>query len=157
VDERLMRFLLYGLFGWCAEIVWSATYDVVSGTRRAPGDTAQRRPLTRAERWRLQGTTYLWMLPIYGAGGLLFERLHRAVVDWGWSWPLRGGAYMLGAFAVEAAAGLGLRALTGRCPWDYSYARASVGGVIRLDYAPVWFAFGLVLERVQRFIAAVAH
>jgi hypothetical protein len=152
-----MRFWLYGLFGWCAEIVWSAAYDASTGTARAPGDPARRRPLGRAERWRLAGTTYLWMLPIYGAGGLLFERVHGALTGWGWAWPLRGGAYMLGAFSVEAAAGLGLRALTGGCPWDYSYARASVGGVIRLDYAPLWFAFGLLLERVQLLVAAVAH
>src|SRR5260370_22124962 len=93
------------------------------------------------------------MLPIYGAGGLLFERVHAAVG--GWAWPLRGGTYAIGAFAVEAAAGLLLRALTGRCPWDYSYARASVGGVIRLDYAPVWLAFGLMLERVHDTLVAV--
>jgi hypothetical protein len=30
-----------------------------------------------------------------------------------------------------------------------------VHGYIRLDYAPVWFAFGLVLERVHDVLVAV--
>jgi hypothetical protein len=30
-----------------------------------------------------------------------------------------------------------------------------VGGVIRLDYVPVWFAFGMVLERVHDLLLAI--
>jgi hypothetical protein len=147
----MRHFVAYGLFGWCAEIVWTALYDAVSGTRRAPGDTATRVPLDRAGRLRLEGKSYLWMLPIYGGGGLLFERAHDALA--GQPWLLRGLVYCVGAFAVEAAAGWGLRLATGRIPWDYSYARASaLGGAIRLDYAPVWLAFGFALERVHDFV-----
>ena len=62
---------------------------------------------------------------------------------------------MLGIFAVEYAAGWALKRVTGRCPWDYSYARSSVHGYIRLDYAPVWFAFGMMLERVHDVMIAV--
>lgn len=149
----MIRFLAYGLLGWCAEIVWTAGYDAVSGTRRAAGDVVGREPVTRAERLRLAGRTYLWMLPIYGAGGLLFEPAHDAIRRL--PWPARGAIYAVGIFAVEYLAGWLLRRLTGRCPWDYSYARASVAGYIRLDYAPVWFAFGLLLERVHAVLGAV--
>ncbi len=62
---------------------------------------------------------------------------------------------MVGIFVIEAIAGLLLKVFTGRCPWDYSYARWHVGGVIRLDYAPVWFAFGMVLERVHDWVRAL--
>jgi hypothetical protein len=33
------------------------------------------------------------------------------------------------------------------CPWDYSEARYHVKGLIRWDYAPAWFAVGLIFER----------
>jgi hypothetical protein len=145
-------FVLFGMFGWLAEIVWTALYDAVSGTRRAPGDSHERVPATRAERWRLEGRTYLWMFPIYGGGGLLFVRVHEMIAAW--PWAARGAVYCVGAFAVEAAGGWILKLTTGRIPWDYSYARWSAfGGAIRLDYAPVWFAFGFMLETVQRFIS----
>jgi hypothetical protein len=141
------RFVAYGLFGWCAEIVWTAGYALVRGTRRG-------QPVPREERWRLQGHTYLWMLPIYGSAALLFEPAHdhlRAQF-----WALRGLVYMLGCFAVEALSGLVLKRAVGKCPWDYSYSRFSaIGGTIRLDYAPVWFSFGLVLERLHDFLLRV--
>jgi hypothetical protein len=50
------RFLAYGLAGWCSE--------VVSTSLRSHG---------RDGDWRLTGTTYAWMLPIYGAAAVLFE------------------------------------------------------------------------------------
>jgi hypothetical protein len=150
----LLRFFLYGLIGWCAEVLWTASYDLVSGTVRDPGDRAGRVSASRGERLRLTGRTYLWMLPIYGAGGLLFERAHDALRAT--AWPLRALIYVAGFFAGEALAGLALKVLTGRCPWDYSYARLSVlGGVIRLDYAPVWMAFAFFLERAHDVLAAV--
>ena len=142
------RFLAYGLLGWCAEIVWTALYDTIAGTGRPPGDAVGRVPLTRAERLRLSGRTYLWMLPLYGSAALLFEPAHDALASS--AWPLRGLAYTVGIFAVEALSGGLLRLITGRCPWDYSYARLSaLGGTIRLDYGPVWFVFGLMLERAH--------
>jgi hypothetical protein len=149
----LFHFVAYGLLGWCAEIVWTASYDAVAGTRRKEGDTVGRVAMTRAERLRLAGHTYLWMFPIYGSAALLFEPVHDAVRDW--SWPLRGVVYTIGLFTVEALAGFVLKWTTGRCPWDYSYARTSIGGVIRLDYAPLWFVFGLALERFHDLLRAV--
>ena len=56
----IIRFLLYGLLGWCAEIVWTALGNFV------------------AERdWRLAGVSYLWMFPIYGSIAFLYEPLRR--------------------------------------------------------------------------------
>ena len=36
----------------------------------------------------------------------------------------------------------------GICPWDYSAARFQYRGIIRLDYAPLWFAAGLIFEKI---------
>ena len=52
VTYRVLRFVVYGLVGWCAEIVWTASYDAFTGTARLEGDTIGRRPMSRAARFR---------------------------------------------------------------------------------------------------------
>jgi uncharacterized membrane protein len=139
----MIRFVLYGMFGWCAEIVWTAAQGAVAALR-----TGQRVDP------RLAGRTYLWMFPIYGGGGMLFELAHGAVA--GWAWPARGLVYMIGCFAVEYATGWLIQRATGVIPWDYAAHRWHVAGLIRLDYAFVWFAFGLLLESVEVLVRAAA-
>ncbi len=144
-------FVVFGLFGWCAEIVWTGFCEAVTGLRPATHDPTVLARIPRAERLRLTGRTYLWMFPIYGTAGLLFVHVHHWLSAW--PWPTRGAVYMIGAFAIEALTGWILRRVTQRCPWDYSYARASaLGGLIRLDYAVPWFLFGLILEQVQALV-----
>lgn len=147
----MLRFVVYGALGWCAEIVWTAVCSAFHGVRCDLAYPEGQIRLSREERLRLVGHTYLWMFPLYGLGGLLFEPLHEALRAS--PWALRGAAWMLGIFVVEYAAGWLLCRLTGRCPWDYSYSRYHVDGLIRVDYAPVWFSFGLLLERVHDAVA----
>ena len=132
-----IRALLYGMLGWCTEIVWTASREKLTG---------------RQTGWTLRGTTYLWMLPLYGLPiFLLFEPIHNALRPW--PWPARGLIYMLGFFALEYATGWLLRRLIGACPWDYTiHSRWHVHGLIRLDYAPAWFLAGLGLEHVHDFL-----
>lgn len=132
----LIRFTVYGLLGWCGEIVWTASREKVTG--RQPG-------------WNLRGTSYLWMFPIYGLIAPLYEPIHNAIRPG--PWPARGLVYMVGFFTIEYIAGWLLRRLTGACPWDYTeHSRWHVHGLIRLDYAPVWFVAGLALEPVHDFL-----
>lgn len=147
----MRTFLWFGLFGWIAEIVWTALYDFVTGTHRAEGDSAARVKSVPAVRWRLEGKTYLWMFPVYGGGGVLLVHVHAVIAAW--PWAARGVVYCAGAFALEAASGWIIKIATGRIPWDYSASRwSALGGAIRWDYAPIWFAFGLILEQVQRLM-----
>lgn len=128
-----IRFVLYGLLGWAIEIVWTALGSTAGGAQRG---------------WRLAGTTYLWMFPIYGLLAPLYEPLHDAIRAW--PWPLRALLYGLGFLAVEYAAGWLLRRLTGACPWDYTgRCRRHLHGLIRLDYGPLWALLGLALEPVH--------
>lgn len=129
------RFLIYGLLGWCMEILWTAL------PRRWPVD------------WRLPGHTYLWMLPIYGLVAPLYEPVHAALRAAGVAWPLRGLVYAAGIMALEVGTGWLIARLTGRIPWDYrGRARWQWRGYTRFDYAPLWFLVGLGLEPLHDFL-----
>jgi uncharacterized membrane protein len=141
----LIRFATYGALGWCAEIIFTAVVDALSAMFAGhPVDL------------RLPGETYLWMHFAYGAGGLLFELLHDRLTRRGWSWPARGVAYAVGCFAFEYVFGWSIRALTGTAPWSYAGARWNVSGLIRLDYAAYWAAFGFALEIAEPLVKTVA-
>lgn len=132
----ILRFVAYGLLGWAGEIIWTSLHEKVAG--RQPG-------------WQLRGTTYLWMFPIYGLLAPLYEPIHDRIR--GWAWPTRGLLYSLGFLVVEYVSGAFLRRLTGACPWDYTdRSRWHVHGLVRLDYVPVWFGVGLLLEPVHDFL-----
>ncbi|MDA2914437.1 putative ABC transporter permease [Acidobacteriia bacterium AH_259_A11_L15] len=129
-----IRFVLYGLLGWCAEVVWSAVTEKI---------------LRQQRDWRLLGHTSLWMFPLYGLLAPLYEPLHDFLRPW--HWFMRGVIYLLGIWLVEYITGWLLRKLTGKCPWDYSELRGNLHGLIAWEYAPVWFAAGLLLEPVHGF------
>lgn len=124
----LKRFIIYGLLGWCIEVFWTGMGSLFTGDVK------------------LTSTTYIWMFFIYGLAVLL-EPIHNSIR----SWPiaLRGGIYTVVIFAIEYSTGLLLRILIGVCPWDYSSSPFSISGIIRLDYAPAWFAAGLLFERAH--------
>ena len=132
------RVLVYGLAGWCSEIFFTGL--------RSRGRDAN---------WRLTGHTYLWMVPIYGVAAYAFEPAHDAARAAGWPWWRRAAAWAVGIYAIEAASGEALRAVTGEVPWDYSRPRGRKGppmtyrGLVRPAYAPVWFAVGLGMEQLH--------
>lgn len=134
----MTRFVLYGLLGWCVEIVWTALLD-----------------FARTRDLRLAGTTYLWMFPIYGLVAILYEPLHDAIR----AWPIgaRAAIWSLGFTAVEWVTGWAIARATGRCPWDYvaAGARFAIDPYVRWDYFPVWAAAGLALEPVHDFLVRV--
>jgi len=116
--------------GWCMEILWTGLHS-----------------LFRKD-FRLTANTSIWMFPIYGLAVFL-----EPVCDIMMPLPivLRGAAYVVFIFAAEYAVGTALKRLR-VCPWDYSGSRFHVKGIIRLDYAPVWFAAGLIIEFIHRRI-----
>lgn len=120
------NFMKCGLTGWCMEILFTAL------------DSLRKRDLS------LRGVTSVWMFPIYGCAALIspISRLLKKRPTW-----LRGLTYMGIIFLTEYLTG---RLLSRRqlCPWDYGRNRWHVNRVIRLDYAPCWFAAGLLFERL---------
>jgi hypothetical protein len=131
----VIRFVLYGLLGWCAEIVWTALLD-----------------FPHSRDLRLPGTSYLWMFPIYGSIAFLYEPLHDAIR--GVPLPARALVWALGFTAVEWASGWAIASVTGQCPWDYvaAGARFAINPYVRWDYFPLWAAVGLALEPVHDFL-----
>jgi uncharacterized membrane protein len=128
-----IRFVLYGLGGWCGEVLYTALVE-----RLLRGD------------WRLTGTTYLWMFPIYGLIAPLYEPVHNATRQW--PRAARAVVWSLGFTAVEWASGRAIARLIGRCPWDYSSKHLAINPYIRWDYFPVWAVVGLALEPVHDFL-----
>jgi hypothetical protein len=91
--------------------------------------------------------TYLWMHPIYGGTALALELLHDRLRPL--PRPVRALAYTAVIFGSEFTTGWLLRKALGRCPWDYERQGWSVRGLIRLDYAPFWYATGLLFEPLR--------
>ncbi|MDE5819405.1 MAG: hypothetical protein K2I07_08810 [Lachnospiraceae bacterium] len=121
-------FLYCGLLGWMTEILFTAFH------------TFKRRD------YSLKGITSLWMFPIYGLSACLypisaFLKKHRVKTS------VRGLLYTLCIFSVEFISGSILDKRK-RCPWNYYRSPYHVRGVIRLDYAPCWFGFSLLMEKL---------
>ncbi len=130
VMSMLIRFGLYGTMGWLMEVLWTGFASFLK------------------KDFRLLSTTSLWMFFIYGSAVFLEPLIELFSPQ---PFLIRGLIYMLAIFLAEFITG----ELLGRfnlCPWDYSASRYNVRGVIRLDYAPVWFFVGLTFERVYRII-----
>lgn len=114
------------MLGWCIEIFWTGLHSLLHNDPK------------------LTGVSSLHMFPIYGLAFLISPlssilKKCRTVT--------RGLIYMLGIFTIEYTSGMYLKK-RGRCPWDYSDSPCQINGVIRLDYAPLWFLTGLFYERI---------
>ncbi|MCM1538817.1 MAG: hypothetical protein NC254_10525 [bacterium] len=121
-------FLYCGFLGWITEILFTAC------------NTLKRRD------YSLKGITSLWMFPIYGLSACLypiaaFLKKHRVRTS------VRGLLYTLCIFMIEFLSG-SMLSKRKRCPWNYYRSPYHVRGVIRLDYAPCWFGFSLLMEKL---------
>jgi uncharacterized membrane protein len=92
-------------------------------------------------------------VPVYGLAQPLFEPVHDRIRHR--PLALRAALYGAGILGVEYASGRFLRRFLGDVPWDYSGARFGVGGLVRLDYFPLWGVYGLALERLHDLLAGV--
>jgi len=123
----MTHFVIFGAAGLMMEIVWTGIGSLAKGDLR------------------LVSTTSIWMFFIYGLVAF-FEPLCDTISVL--PFYARGGLYVVSIFLIEYFTGGFLRKLA-LCPWDYSGSRFSYKGLVRFDYAPVWFAAGLVFERIH--------
>lgn len=134
--ELFIRFILYGLFGFCVEVIYTAILDSLKNRD-----------------WKLTGKTYLWMFPIYGLSAFLFEPVHNSIREI--HWVFRFLIWSIGVTFVEFLTGWIIKRITGLCPWDYSQNRFAINEYIRWDYFPVWGVFGFILEFVHDFFVSI--
>ena len=147
LKQFLINFCRCGIAGWCLEVMFTSVDSIMAGD------------------WRLMGRTSLIMFPIYGMGALLgpissmmdswlsdlpgFEEASRERIS-----PLalairHGLLFLVLIFLAEYVTGIWLTG-AGICPWDYSRWPDNVDGVIRLNFAPLWFFTGLLFERITK-------
>lgn len=120
------KFIQCGVTGICLEVAYTGLISRIHHDRT------------------MMGKTSILMFPIYGAAALLLP-LCSLVKGWNVLW--RGLLYMSCIFTGEYISGK-LLSLKGMCPWDYSHAPFNIQGLIRLDFAPLWFLTGLLFEKI---------
>jgi len=126
-NKPMITFIYYGLIGFIMEVLWTGLGSFINGD------------LT------MKSTTSIWMFFIYGLAVFLQPLF---ILLEGLPIVLRGVIYMVLIFSAEYATGYLLERSIGRCPWDYGNGSFSIYGLIRLDYAPVWFAVGIFYEYI---------
>lgn len=124
--------MIYGFAGQCMEILFTGTFSLIKGDSR------------------LVGNSSLWMFPIYGSAVLL-EPVHNSIRMMPFFY--RGIVYLVLIWVTEYASGWLIRRMVGVCPWDYE--EHSLDGLIRWDFAPAWFAVGLLFEPFHDFLMTI--
>lgn len=129
----LIRYIIYGLVGMNMEVIWTGISQINNGSKNFVGHTS------------------LWMFFIYGLAVLILEPIHTLIA--GHNIFVRGCVWVTVIFAIEFVSG-GVLRLFGIEAWRYSGDMA-VLGLIRLDYAPAWFAVGLIFEKLHNALIAI--
>lgn len=124
----IKRFIIYGLLGWSIEVFWTGLSSLLNGDLR------------------LGGYSNLWMFFIYGCAVFL-EPIHDIIYKW--RWIARGFIWLLIIWGLEYTSGFIMGNVLGIFPWVYTGAY-TIDGLIRLDFAPAWFAAGILFERVHK-------
>lgn len=128
-------FFKCGIAGWCLEIIWTG------GISYLHHDLS------------MTASTSILMFPIYGLGAFI-----RPISQFLGDNPIlfRGIVYTVCIFATEYVTGSILK-MFHICPWNYSNAKYNINGLIRLDYAPAWFAVGLLFEKMLNPVNSRRH
>ncbi len=124
---KLSKFITCGAFGWCLECFWTGLHSIQKRTDK-----------------RFLCQTSVWMFPIYSMAAFI-EPIGKLMK--GKSFLFRGSIYTICIYTMEFFTGTLLKKHHA-CPWDYSAAKTNIKGVIRLDFAPLWFLTGLAYERL---------
>jgi uncharacterized membrane protein len=136
VSPMIMQFILCGLLGWIAEIIFTGLLDPFKN-----------------KRFSLTSTTYLWMFPIYGLMAFIYPPLFAIIKTY--PWFARGFVYMIAFFVIEYITGWLLKKATGDFVWHYT-SRFNLHGLIQLPHAPAWFFAGLGFEKAYPFIVKIS-
>ena len=121
-------FIHCGILGWCIEILYTSL------------------KMLQRRNFHLNGSTSLWMFPIYGSAAFL-RPLHKMLASF--SVCLRGTVYAFIIYLAEYTSGKILDK-KGLIPWNYDSSRFRINRYIRLDFFPYWFMAGILFEQFTK-------
>ncbi|KAL3872546.1 hypothetical protein ACJMK2_035769 [Sinanodonta woodiana] len=124
------RFYIYAIHGYATEVMFTATWEFVVNFN-----------------WKFPGNTSIWVVPIYGLSGLAVEKMYLRLTERNIHFFLRALIYTLWTYVWEFSTGFILKQFNA-CPWDYTPFHGDFMGLVTLEYAPLWFLAGIILERL---------
>lgn len=135
--QLLRDVIAYACLGLLVEVVFTGISSGISGDRR------------------LTSKTYLWMIPVYGFGGVIITEIISYLSTW--HILVRSIVVTIAIYTIEFTSGLVLQRLIGRCPWQYTdkhgrIHRNSVLGLIRLDYVLFWYILAATFDHFSERI-----
>jgi hypothetical protein len=138
--------LLHAIFGFILagitlEVFWTSILDFI-----------------KSKNPRLTGVTYLWMFPIYALVPFIY-----IFVLWQFQNAnifLKGIIYMLGFYVLEFISGYLIKKAVGKSPWNYNRTikifgkryKTHLDGLICLEYAPIWYLYGIFGEYYFKYL-----
>lgn len=111
---------------------------------------------------KLTGKTYLWMFPIYALVPFIYLFGIKYFQDI--SIFIKAIIYMFMFYLLELATGYIIRKIVGISPWNYrgydikifeKEYKANFKGLICLEYAPVWYLYGIMGEYFIKFLMSL--
>jgi uncharacterized membrane protein len=132
--EAILFFVFFGAFGVFLEILFTSLENLKKKKDKC-----------------LKGTSSLWMFFVYGS--VYFIVLFVTTYFSDYNILLRGLIYMILFYLLEFTSGFILKKFHA-IPWDYSReTKFHFKGIIRLEFAPIWFLGGLFAEAVYYYVA----
>jgi uncharacterized membrane protein len=138
--KTIIGFVLVGV---TMEIFWTSILDAIKN--KDP---------------KLTGTSYLWMFPIYAVVPFFYVLVLEYFPDT--NIFLKGFIYMSLFYILEFVSGYIVKTLVGVSPWDYNgYSikfhgrkyKSNFMGLICLQYAPVWYIYGIIGEYYFNYLS----
>jgi uncharacterized membrane protein len=133
-----IRFFIFACIGLLLEVFYTAGIQLMNGN------------------WNMHGSSSPWMMIDYGLLGIVTMWLARPMIARGVPLPARAVVYMLGIYIVEYVSGIIFTQVFGLRIWDYSSIPYNLHGQIMLLSAPFWYALGLGIELLYRWVDTCA-
>lgn len=111
---------------------------------------------------KLTGKTYLWMFPIYALVPFIYIFGMKYLQDV--NIFIKAIIYMFAFYLLEFTSGYIIKKITGVSPWSYrgynikifgKEYKANYKGLICLEYAPIWYLYGIMGEYFIKFLISI--
>ena len=142
----VQKFCVYGCLGLLIEVFFTGVWSLFQ------------------RHWKMTGSTYLSMFPIYGFSALVLEAVSESLP---WPFWCKAPVYVCIIYGAEALSGLTLIWLTGVLqrwfggsgggviPWTYAKSHWMLFGLIEPRYIPAWMVLALAFDPISHFLTKI--